>query len=351
MPFIWRPPGGGKGRMDEKSVAGIKKPRIAWIDIAKAIAILAMIEGHVVVYGGYARNLIYSFHMPLFFILTGYTVKQVTCLREFLTAVKKDFLKIMLPCIATQAVNGLLSYLIYDETAIDSLRLRIEQLFWGSAIDVYGHSCLGMIWFLVALFWTKVLYYIVCLTFRSKYNGAVFLALAVAGKMLSVYGKYLPQSLDIVCVAVLFVYIGHVFREIYPLFEKYQLSITAVSFVVWMVCWEKGIFLELGGHWYPDFGLGILETVCGCICVFTFSKALESCRPLSFILQKIGQHTLMILCLSHIDWLTISVWGYKPMWLTLLLRPGLALGGTLLLTEAVWLGKRIWETVSSKKVR
>ena len=54
------------------------KSRIAWIDIAKAIAIFAMIEGHVVAYGGYARNLIYSFHMPLFFILTGFTIKEVT---------------------------------------------------------------------------------------------------------------------------------------------------------------------------------------------------------------------------------------------------------------------------------
>lgn len=335
--------------MIEKNAA-VPKSRIAWIDIAKAIAIFAMIEGHVVAYGGYARNLIYSFHMPLFFILTGFTIKEVTDFREFLAAVKKDFCRIMLPCIGTQSINGLLSYWIYDEAAMDSLRLRAEQFFWGSAIDVYGHSCLGMIWFLVALFWTKVLYYLVRLLFRNKCSGAVFLFLAMVGKLLSVYERYLPQSWDIVCVAVLFVYIGHVFRKIYPYFEKYQLPVAAAAFLVWMACWEKGIFLELGGHWYPDFAPGILEAICGCICVFTLSGALEGCKPLAFVLQKVGRHTLLILCLSHIDWLTISIWGYKPVWLTLILRPGLVLAGTFVITMAGAMMKKLLRAAEERRL-
>jgi len=319
------------------------KVRIEWMDIAKAIAILAMVEGHVVSYGGYVRNWIYSFHMPLFFILTGFTIKPVANGKEFFRAVKKDFLRIMLPCIVTQAVNGLLSYWIYDEVAADSLRLRIEQMFWGSAIEVYGHSFLGMIWFLVALFWTKFLYYVVCMLFPSKYKGAVVLFLAVGGKMLSNYERYLPQAMDVVCVAVLLVYIGHVLHEIYPYFEKYQFPVTAAAFLIWIACWEKGIYMELGGHWYPWFALGLLETVCGCLCVFAFARAIEAFRPLAVILRSIGRHTLLILCMSHIDWLTLSIWGYKPMWLTLILRPALALAGAYLFVGIRWLLGRIRE--------
>lgn len=326
--------------MAETDIAA-SKVRIGWIDIAKAIAIIAMVEGHVVPYGGYARNWIYSFHMPLFFILTGFTIKPVDGWGGLLRAVKKDFCKIMLPCIITQTVNGLLSYWIYDENAVDSLLLRLDQLLWGSAIDVYGHSCLGMIWFLVALFWTKLLYYLVCLIFPSKYKGAVFLFLAAAGKMLSAYEKYLPQSMDIVCVAVLLVYIGYAFRQAYQFFERYQFLITAAAFLLWIGCWEKGIYIELGGRWYPEFALGLAEAVCGCICVFSLSQAIEACKPISCVLRNIGRHTLLILCMSHIDWLTIRIWGYKPMWLTLLLRPGLALLGTYLLLGAEWMLKRM----------
>jgi fucose 4-O-acetylase-like acetyltransferase len=52
--------------------------RIIWLDIAKGIGILLVITGHNL---GFITNfpvehrLIYSFHMPLFFLLTGYTLK------------------------------------------------------------------------------------------------------------------------------------------------------------------------------------------------------------------------------------------------------------------------------------
>ena len=47
--------------------------RIDWLDIAKGIAILCIIIGH-----SFGKNrigvFIFSFHMPLFFILSGYTM-------------------------------------------------------------------------------------------------------------------------------------------------------------------------------------------------------------------------------------------------------------------------------------
>lgn len=43
--------------------------RIAWIDIAKGIAILLMIIGHELPSNCHLYGLIFSFHMPLFFIL------------------------------------------------------------------------------------------------------------------------------------------------------------------------------------------------------------------------------------------------------------------------------------------
>ena len=59
---------------DTTAVSEPKKKRILWLDIAKAIAIFAMIEGHTAPYGGALRNFIYSFHMPLFFIASYYLI-------------------------------------------------------------------------------------------------------------------------------------------------------------------------------------------------------------------------------------------------------------------------------------
>ena len=52
-----------------------KKNRIDWIDIAKAIAIIAMIEGHITPGGSWGRDFIYSFHMLVFYMLAGYSIK------------------------------------------------------------------------------------------------------------------------------------------------------------------------------------------------------------------------------------------------------------------------------------
>ena len=56
-----------------------RKMRITWIDTVRGIAILCVIAGHVVSnYPEYlfVHRLIYSFHMPLFFVASGYLVKR-----------------------------------------------------------------------------------------------------------------------------------------------------------------------------------------------------------------------------------------------------------------------------------
>ncbi|MET0241435.1 MAG: acyltransferase family protein [Sphingobium sp.] len=49
--------------------------RVEWVDAAKGIGILLVIAGHVWWRPGAVRDAIYAFHMPLFFILSGYMVK------------------------------------------------------------------------------------------------------------------------------------------------------------------------------------------------------------------------------------------------------------------------------------
>jgi len=45
---------------------------IPWISIAKGIAILCVVAGHTFAPDSYKNRIIFSFHMPLFFILAGY---------------------------------------------------------------------------------------------------------------------------------------------------------------------------------------------------------------------------------------------------------------------------------------
>ena len=44
--------------------------RIVWLDIAKALGIVAIVLGHTI-QGGLVKKYVYSFHVPMFFFLKG----------------------------------------------------------------------------------------------------------------------------------------------------------------------------------------------------------------------------------------------------------------------------------------
>jgi fucose 4-O-acetylase-like acetyltransferase len=50
--------------------AGDRRERLDWIDVARGIGIVAVVVGHVWT-RGHLRDTVYSFHMPLFFLLSG----------------------------------------------------------------------------------------------------------------------------------------------------------------------------------------------------------------------------------------------------------------------------------------
>ena len=55
----------------------MKNKRVTYIDIAKGLAILCVIIGHTTQYIdiGIINPFVFSFHMPLFFVLSGWCMK------------------------------------------------------------------------------------------------------------------------------------------------------------------------------------------------------------------------------------------------------------------------------------
>ncbi len=53
---------------------GGQRERLEWVDVARGIGIVAVVAAHVWTRGG-VRDALYSFHMPLFFLLSGYLTR------------------------------------------------------------------------------------------------------------------------------------------------------------------------------------------------------------------------------------------------------------------------------------
>lgn len=66
---------------------------------------LLVIVGHTLPYSNLLRNFIFSFHMPAFFFLTGYTARRPDTWQGFARRVKKDFMGLIVPVLGVVQVE------------------------------------------------------------------------------------------------------------------------------------------------------------------------------------------------------------------------------------------------------
>jgi acyltransferase len=128
--------------------------RISWIDIARGIGILLVLYGHALTADSY-RHIIYAFHMPLFFFLSGVVYHHKKS-QHFLPFLWKNIKSILLPYF----FFALLSYGIwYFNLKSDLTTPEFLQHMYGI---LYGNSNNNLLffnvvlWFLPCLFITKV---------------------------------------------------------------------------------------------------------------------------------------------------------------------------------------------------
>jgi len=124
--------------------------RIEYIDRLRGLAMMLVVAGHVLFYCGYASSplcyAIYAFHMPLFFVISGWVNHYVWKPTDAWTYLKKTCLRLILP------------YAIWSMVYVVIQSLRI-----GGAIDTaYSLLPVSDYWFIPCLFILHWIHYAVC---------------------------------------------------------------------------------------------------------------------------------------------------------------------------------------------
>lgn len=188
-----------------------KKVRIGYIDAAKGLAIILMIVGH-----SKAKNIpflwdfIYSFHMPLFVIISGFFIKEIN-VYESIKKYSHNYLK---PYFVT-SILGLFVALL-----VSTIILPKEDIiyFWFVRFIYASSGCpstylssipiMGPIWFLWALFWGCLIYTLIKRNFHGLGLCIVFIFVAVVG----IYSSKiinLPLSFQSGCFFAAYIAIGN----------------------------------------------------------------------------------------------------------------------------------------------
>ena len=150
--------------------------RVGWIDIARGICMLAIIAGHFGV--NWIGNIVFLFHLPVFFILSGYLFKDVPLTAGYIA---KKFKTFMLPYFITSftiIIIDAIVLIIHGDDSIASITGKIADDFtrsiWASGaftkfgdIDLGGR--IGAIWFLPALFFATIFFSIIKRLIKNIY--------------------------------------------------------------------------------------------------------------------------------------------------------------------------------------
>jgi len=135
-----------------------KEERYEYLDVAKGIGIVLVIIGHIVFGNNYKMfgaktisNLIYSFHMPLFFLISGMCIKSTKTFNK--SSLKKMTYSYIVPYVIWTIIYIVIFYLIYligdNNTTFGINSYKVYH-----AVTLCG---LAPLWFLLALFVAEIM--------------------------------------------------------------------------------------------------------------------------------------------------------------------------------------------------
>ena len=276
------------------------KKSINYIDNARGIAIILMVVGHVV--SGYKRAIIFSFHMPLFIIISGFFFKPGRNLKEEITNI---FKKLIIPYIVSIIIIHIVRALVIgDNINILNILEQIILAYSNKKTFFQDVETVGVLWFIPFLAMCKIIFW--SINKISKDNEVIKACLCLictmVGILLEKMEIYLPWSFDIVLASIIFYYIGYFMKKnevLEEILENYKILLCIV--VLYIVGAMFG-YIELAIRKYPFGLICYITAISGTIIVFKISKIIEE---ISKIMTKIlcwyGKNSMYILCAHFLE--------------------------------------------------
>lgn len=258
------------------------KQRDISIDIAKGIGIILVVYGHLAC--PVARE-IFLFHMPLFFLLSGYFFSAKDSMRIF---VKKKTKALLFPFL----LFYIFAFIYHFEIFNGDMNIISYIHSFNSFIDPNPH-----LWFLLSLFEIFVVFFVV-----EKYIHSEILKLVITCgitligylcAMNKVSFFFFPQA----CLGYIFFYLGYQIKQ-NNIFQNRKVYLYVIIGATVSYC--LGIALKVHTDMLPleidsTYILFFLPALGGSLLVIYFSRYLRSKPHISW-LAYLGKNSLLIMC-------------------------------------------------------
>lgn len=265
--------------------------RSKWIDVYKGIGIILVVAGHI--FDGLIRDLIFLFHMPLFFFISGYLYKP----KNYFNYFTKKSLSLLIPYFSFLIVFSVLYFFINGD-------VDIYAIFYGGR-KLQG--IYGIFWFVTCLFLTQQLYNYFYKNFSPKNIFIImffFLCFSYVNSLI-ISDFYLPWNLNVVFASLPLFYAGNIYSK-RGLNSNY-ISLLGVSLlvIIFTLLFPQNIY----DMKYSIYGIPFVTFISSlilCLFVLMTSKILSRYRFLNNILSMIGLESSSIMYLHMLFYLAVD---------------------------------------------
>lgn len=297
--------------------------RLGYIDIAKAFAIAFIVIGHTgivfssaVTPGGMPpvlERFAFTFHLPVFFIVSGYFLKldarlDVAFVRKNARGLLGPYLLTCALIVLASALSGLL---VSPQAALAEAVRWTKASLWGagatSPVALWHVERIGGVWFLLAMFWARLL-----IAATRPLPDAGRWAVVLGAMVLGVWsGQYvwLPLSLQSGLGCAAYIFLGAWVRKLDLFGRRLHPAFWVACAALWaaVIVWGGRASLAMGV--YPLGVLDVLGGVGATFCVVAISRGVEAHAAVaSRFLEWVGRNTLPLFAL-HILEDNVIAWG------------------------------------------
>ena len=287
-----------------------KRPRVRldYLDIAKGIAILLVVIGHVpdAFDAPLYRVAIYTFHMPLFFIVSGAVTRRHSHFekynwKNFWEFVKKNFFALVVPY--------LIWALIFQQFDIKAF----PYILYGTRWSLNEAASNTVFWFLPCLFSSRIIVELLLwLSTKFKIHRKLFAAIAavilfVLGFILPVPEMQLPFGLSQAPIAAGFILLGYVFKGVMDQFHQKGvwphiavLAVSAAAFCIGVFVIEGQELVSMFVCTYGNPFRFLCNSITGTVMIMTVSSLIAKIPEKAFgdkihrFLSWLGRSTMGI---------------------------------------------------------
>lgn len=270
-------------------------------DMMKGIGIMLVIIGHLGHGFGWLIPAIYTFHMPLFFILSGYFYKE----KKVTELLYRDFRSLLVPYLLVTAITVTYGIVIGIWKHAPEKVLYWVNSFLNAGIKDSG---IGPLWFLLAMFWCRFFYNLLYKVVK-RIPGLTILYIIIISYTLFVIISYTHcdiQSINTQCFingihAMFYFSLGHlanILRTKVQIPSNYYLLFMTVMTVTGVIC----IILCMGTSDMSTFRqhivYNVIASISGALLLYSLCNNIKALS--GRFISWYGRLSLVVFCIHTV---------------------------------------------------